>query len=422
MSRAARNFRLESREARRKLRARSSPYWVRINKGVSLGYWKGLAGGTWRVRLWNHQASEYETRQFANVDDHADSDQLDVLTFFEAQQKANELAAEARRGRKGLAPLGGTVGQAADAYLNWLSKHKKSNETAKQHVEKFILPTFDRTLLDEIMAPAIKKWHENLAVQPRRKRTRLGMDQKHELPPQTDEDKRKRKSSANRVLTTFKALLNKAFQDGLATNDTEWRRVKPFKQVDAARIRYLKTDEATRLVNSCAPALRILVRGALYTGARYAELGRMKVSDVNIDGRSVYISQSKNGRARHVPLGPEGVQCFKEISIGRSPSDFLLLTGTGKTWTKNLCNRPLTDAMALAKLEDYSFHDLRHTYASQLAQNGVDLLSISKLLGHSDTRITARHYAHLCDEYLKHAAAKLPSFGFVANDKVVSIF
>ena len=62
-----------------------------------------------------------------------------------------------------------------------------------------------------------------------------------------------------------------------------------------------------------------------------------------------------------------------------------------------------------------------HTYASTLAQTGVDLLTISKLLGHADTRITSRHYAHLCDNTLKAAVAKLPSFGHVPETKVQAI-
>jgi integrase len=57
-----------------------------------------------------------------------------------------------------------------------------------------------------------------------------------------------------------------------------------------------------------------------------------------------------------------------------------------------------------------AFHELRHTYASHLAQAGVDLLTISKLLGHADTRMTSTHYAHLADKTLAAAVTRLPSF------------
>jgi integrase len=63
---------------------------------------------------------------------------------------------------------------------------------------------------------------------------------------------------------------------------------------------------------------------------------------------------------------------------------------------------------------------MRHTYASLLAQAGADLLTISKLLGHADTRVTARHYAHLCDAG-NAVETLLPSFGFNNERKVVAI-
>ena len=68
------------------------------------------------------------------------------------------------------------------------------------------------------------------------------------------------------------------------------------------------------------------------------------------------------------------------------------------------------------------FHQLRHTYASLLAQAGADLLTISKLLGHADTRITSRHYAHLCDKTLANAVNRfLPNFGVSPADNVTSL-
>jgi len=78
---------------------------------------------------------------------------------------------------------------------------------------------------------------------------------------------------------------------------------------------------------------------------------------------------------------------------------------------KNHHIRPLRDACKAAKIRPaVAFHELRHTYASHLAQAGVDLLTISKLFGHSDTRITSKHYAHQADKTLVAAVTRLPSF------------
>jgi site-specific recombinase XerD len=110
------------------------------------------------------------------------------------------------------------------------------------------------------------------------------------------------------------------------------------------------------------------------------------------------------------------------LTVGKLGSDYLFLRSDGKPWGKNHQSRPMQDACKAAKIDPpVSFHDLRHTYASMLAQQGVDLLSISKLLGHADTRITARHYAHLCDQTLRNAVSRLPRFGVSSDRKVATI-
>lgn len=71
------------------------------------------------------------------------------------------------------------------------------------------------------------------------------------------------------MLSVLKAALNRAFEEGKVPSDDAWRRVKPFRSVDAARVRYLTEDETRRLVNTCNPDSRPLVQAALFTGARY---------------------------------------------------------------------------------------------------------------------------------------------------------
>ncbi len=95
----------------------------------------------------------------------------------------------------------------------------------------------------------------------------------------------------------------------------------------------------------------------------------------------------------------------------------------GAQWGKNHHVRGLVAACAAAEIEPaITFHELRHTYASLLAQAGADLLTISKLLGHADTRVTSRHYAHLTDKTLSRAInALLPGFGHAEGGTVEAI-
>ena len=103
-------------------------------------------------------------------------------------------------------------------------------------------------------------------------------------PTPDDEDARRaRKASANRILTMLKAALNRAFNAGRISSDNAWRKVKPFKRVDEAVVRYLSGAEARRLVNACAVDFGKLVQAALLTGCRYAELARLKCGDFNAE-------------------------------------------------------------------------------------------------------------------------------------------
>src|SRR3546814_16167908 len=98
----------------------------------------------------------------------------------------------------------------------------------------------------------------------------------------SEEARRRRRSSTNRILTILKAALNVAYRNGKAPADDTWRRVRPFPKVEAPKLRYLQENEARRLVNACDQAFRSLVQAALLTGARYAELAALEVRDYEI--------------------------------------------------------------------------------------------------------------------------------------------
>ena len=182
-------------------------------------------------------------------------------------------------------------------------------------------------------------------------------------------------------------------------------------------------DEAVRLVNACSKDFRPLLRAALLTGARYGELVRMTVENFNPTMAQLYVAPSKSGKARYIPVNPAGVQLFTVLTTGRPARAPMFTHGDGASWGKNYQQRPMLAACQRGKITPaLRFHELRHSYASALAQAGADLLTISKLLGHADTRITARHYAHLCDKTLANAVnALLPSFGAEEVSNVAAI-
>ncbi|WP_244441324.1 MULTISPECIES: tyrosine-type recombinase/integrase [Methylosinus] len=271
----------------------------------------------------------------------------------------------------------------------------------------------------------IRDWHSALASAPRLARAGRSAEPRKETAIDTgDHDEvRARRATANRTLTVLKAALNFAFHEGRAATDDAWRKVKPFKEVDAAVVRFLSDDECRRVVNACAGEFRHIVRGALLTGCRYGELTRMIVADYTPESGMIAVRLSKAGKPRHVALNDEGRALFDELTSGK-PGDGLIFTrDDGGAWGDSHQQRPLEAACARANIEPAAtFHVLRHTYASALAMRGVPMGVIAAQLGHADTRITEKHYAHLAPSYVADTIrAALPALGIVETSNVERI-
>jgi integrase len=421
MAQKMRDSQLEKRTSRLKLPLRERKYKV-LDTGVALSYRRTSEDfGTWAVRL-ALAKGKYTLETLGTADDYADANGETILSFGQAQAKALKLFRE-RQEAGGVIKPSITVKEAADRYMEWFKVNSKSVTATQTTIDAHIVPTFGETPLKDLDSERIKNWHTRLAAKAARKRRRLGAAIAHREKLGTDDEKRSRKSTANRILTVLKAILNHAFDAKLVANNSEWKTVKPFKSVDEPVVRFLKADEATRLINACSEDFRRLIKAALMTGARYSELAGMKVEDYSPETRQIFIRPSKSGKGRHVPLTAEGAALFATCTDGKIGDDLIFKRSDGVAWGKNYQVRPLLEANKVAKIAPaVGFHELRHTYASFLANAGADLLTISKLLGHADTRITSRHYAHLCDKTLRNAVEKyLPDLGAEPESKVTPI-
>jgi integrase len=421
MTQSARDARLETRTARLRLPIQQR-HFKAIGDGLTLVYRRTSDGfGTWSTKL-ALPSGKYALRALGTADDYQDANGADVLNFRQAQEKARGLA-EVAKANAGIVITPLSVGEAAERYLAWYRDHRRAYRETEHATRAHILPALGATRLDELTSAQIRGWLERLAAKPARVRASAFVTgPKYRAAPKTADEKRARRATANRVFNILKAILNRAFENGLVGDDLAWRKVRPLPKADEARIRFLSDSEAVRLVNACRRDLRPLVQAALLTGARNGELVAMTVRDVNLVTAQIYIAQSKSGHPRFVPLNPEGVTLFRSLVTGKAGDQLLFMKSDGKPWGKNHHVRPVIEACKTAKVQPpISFHELRHTYASHLAQAGVDILTISKLLGHADTRVTSRHYAHLADKTLAQAVTKLPSFGGILAEKVSAI-
>ena len=288
-----------------------------------------------------------------------------------------------------------------------------------------IVPALGAVELSKLTTRHIREWHGALATAPRFPRAaRFARSKEPAAFDSGDPDKvRARRSTANRTLTVLKAALNHAFHEGHASGDEVWRKAKPFRETDAPVVRFLTDDECRRLANGCEGGFRDMVLGALATGCRYGELARLRVGDFNKLAATVTIATSKAGKPRHVPLNAEGVAHLTALTAGRGPRELVFRRDDGGAWTASRQQRPIAEASRRARLDPpATFHTLRHTYASALAMEGVYMGAIAAALGHADTRITERHYAHLAPSHVADVVrAALPSRGLVERGNVAPL-
>lgn len=411
MARTIRDSILDTRTARSRLKARGKPYWRGLEPGLHIGYRKPLSGaGKWLAR---HYVGEqaYQTETLATADDFSDADGVAILDWRQAQVLARQRMVARAHGAAGISkPL--TVADAMATYLEYLESKTKSGREGRYAAEAFILPKFGKIEIAKLTKDQIAHWHAGLAKAPARIRTKTGRRQRYKSRTHPESD-RQRKSTANRILTTFKAALNMAWRDGKVASDAAWRRVTPFESVDSARIRYLSMDEIRRLLDACSPAFKHLVRVALESGCRYGELIALRVEDFNADSGTLHVRDSKSGKPRHVVLTPEGAAYVGEVTKNRSPVDALLVKENGESWQRDHQKDPLKNACKIANIDPpINFHVLRHSWASHAVMRGVSLQIVARNLGHTTTRVTEAHYAHLAPSFVADAIrANAPRFG-----------
>jgi integrase len=190
----------------------------------------------------------------------------------------------------------------------------------------------------------------------------------------------------------------------LNTNPAE--RVK-LPRLPEGRTRYLSPTELKSVLEAAPEWMRAPIALASFTGMRRGELLSLRWRDVDLVGRRVYLHETKNGSLRVLALNDLALAVLGSLEQG-TPESLVLPDVNGprlSVYTRRL--------FASLEIKDASFHSLRHTAASWLVMQGVDLFAVGQVLGHRTPRMTAR-YAHLSPAYMAGAVGKLDSvFGDV---------
>lgn len=210
-------------------------------------------------------------------------------------------------------------------------------------------------------------------------------------------------ATINRYLSALSSVLTVAAKEWgwLASNPLE--NVRRFAD-SKSRERFLSDKERDRLLDACdaSPCLPLgtIVRLALATGARKGELLGLKWDAVDLDRRTVRFLDTKNGESRTVPLAGAAVSVLKAWKKGRLPVG-TIFEPAGAT-----IHKAWVEARRAAHVQDFRFHDLRHSAASYLAMSGASMMDIAQILGHKTLGMVKR-YSHLSEQHTTAAIDRM---------------
>lgn len=228
-------------------------------------------------------------------------------------------------------------------------------------------------------------------------------------------------ATVNREMSCLRHMCNKAVEWG-CLNRSPLQGVKQLKELPG-RIRYLEVEEVERLMAEidrlpleAGRYLRPVVAVALNTGLRKSEILQLRWRDVDFREKRITVLKTKNNELRVIPMNET---VARELAgIGRHPeSEFVFCNRRGEPYGN--VRKSFDRALKAAGIEDFRFHDLRHTFASHLVMSGCNIRTVQQLMGHKDIKMTMR-YSHLSKAFLQEAVGKLDSLWTPFGHQAVS--
>ena len=351
MARNIRSAQLETRTARLKLEIRKKPYTVRVAPGVRLGYRRNAAAGTWSVISADGKGGNW-VKKFGLADDHEEANGEQVLTFWEAQERARKLARGGRNaehqddpGR----PI--SVGEALDAYKSDLIARGGDVHNVAR-VRMHLSHALSAKTVALLTARELRRFRDGLLA------------------------KSLRASSVNRISNALRAALNlAAAHDQRINNHTAWR-IGLASIFDAAEARnvILPDDVICHIIIAAfgiGGEFGLLVEVAAVTGARVSQIANLRVADLQADRPDprLMMPSSRKGRGQkkitHVPVPiPTSVaEKLKRATEGKVADAPLLTKPSGERWKQSDHSRLFQRAILCAARDpsEITLYALRHS-------------------------------------------------------------
>lgn len=297
-----------------------------------------------------------------------------------ALAKARVEIAEGKYLDKRWKPEESTLKRMADRFMEWSETNKRSWSRDELCIRHLIAFFGSNTPLEELSPFWIEKY----------KRERL-----QDVSTRT----------VNIELACLRNLFNKAIAWGYAASNPV-KEVRFFPE-SPGRLRYLSEEEIDSLLAACPDHFRPVVVVALNTGMRRGEILGLKWADVDFRQGSIYVEKAKNGHSRHVPMSDTVRSELARLRETRA-TEWVFTTAIGRKRRLKDIRSVWENTLKRAGITDFRFHDIRHTAASHLVMNGVDLKTVQEILGHRTFRMTER-YAHLSSQHKARSIKVLDS-------------
>lgn len=319
---------------------------------------------------------------FPGTDGKGHTETLPVgATEKDALTRQAELRGKVARGER-VAPSKVTFADFAD---QWLERAKtslspKTVETYTWALEKQLKPRLGRRKLSDISVDDVALLVEQMRKEGRKAWTIRG------------------------ALTPLSRVMAHAVRQGLLTaNPVRGLEKNERPKSDHAKMRILSSDEIEQLLASSPTRYLVLLKTAIFTGLRKGELLRLRWQDIDFARGVLRVVESKTeaGAGREVVLAPSLVSALrlhKLASRHSAEEDLVFCTDLGTPiGERNVTRRGLDKALETAGLAHLRFHDLRHTYASIMIGQGMDVTFVADQMGHADPAVTLRVYSRLFD-------------------------
>lgn len=282
-----------------------------------------------------------------------------------------------------------TLAELIDRYIEKVIPYKQSSGRDYKQQLEYWKKELGHVLLSDFTPASIVEKRDELAS---------GMTNRGQRSPAT----------VNRYLAALSHACTIAVKEWGWIEDSPMRKVSKLKE-PRGRVRFLSDNERDALLksskNTSYAHLHLIIVLALSTGARKGEILKLRWADIDDGRKQIILHETKNGERRVIPLSGYARSIMLEHEkVRRIDSDMLFPSKTGQSPFD--IKKSWGSALAAAGIEDFRFHDLRHSAASYLAMNGASSAEIADVLGHKTLQMVKR-YAHLSEAHTSSVVASM---------------